>query len=185
MKQDRHKLNTADIITLIRMAGTLLLVVVEPLTARFFWLYGLTGLPDVLDGWIARTTNTASDFGAKLDRAADLLFYAVMLLRLFPILWQRLPVQIWYAVAVILAVRLSAYLLAAVKFHRFAAMHTWLNKLTGGAVFLLPYVLAVRPGVGFSWAICVLAFASSTEELLIHLFHRDYRADRKSILSKG
>lgn len=85
----------------------------------------------------------------------------------------------------ILAVRLSAYLLAAVKFHRFAAMHTWLNKLTGGAVFLLPYVLAVRPGVGFSWAICVLAFASSTEELLIHLFHRDYRSDRKSILSKG
>ena len=172
MKQDRHKLNTADIITLIRMAGTLLLVVVEPLTARFFWLYGLTGLTDVLDGWIARKTNTASDFGAKLDSAADLLFYAVMLLRLFPTLWILLPRQIWYAVAVIVMVRLSAYLVAAVKYRCFASLHTKMNKLTGLAVFLLPFSLATQFRIAYCWAVCVIGAVSSAQELLIHLCSR-------------
>lgn len=172
MKQDRHKLNTADIITLIRMAGTLLLLVVEPLTSSFFWLYGLTGVTDALDGWIARKTNTASDFGAKLDSAADLLFYAVMLLRLFPTLWILLPRQIWYVVAVIVMVRLSAYLVAAVKYRCFASLHTKMNKLTGLAVFLLPFFLATQFHIAYCWAVCVIGAVSSAQELLIHLCSR-------------
>ncbi|WP_373218419.1 hypothetical protein [Ruminococcus sp. 5_1_39BFAA] len=35
---------------------------------------------------------------------------------LSPILWIRIPVEIWYAVAMVLLLRLSAYLAAAVKF---------------------------------------------------------------------
>ena len=46
------------------------------------------------------------------------------------------------------------------------SLHTWLNKLTGVGVFLLPYVLVVTDGVTYTWAVCVLAFASSVEELL-------------------
>ena len=87
MKKNRifnHKLNTADVITMSRMAGTILLAFLRPLSAGFFLVYTLTGLTDVLDGWIARRTKTASDFGAKLDSIADLLFYTVMLIRLFP-----------------------------------------------------------------------------------------------------
>ena len=74
----------ADIITMSCMAGTILLAFLRPLSAGFFLVYTLTGLTDVLDGWIARMTKTASDFGAKLDSIADLLFYTVMLIRLFP-----------------------------------------------------------------------------------------------------
>lgn len=46
------------------------------------------------------------------------------------------------------------------------SLHTWLNKLTGVGVFLLPYVLVVTDGVTYTWAVCVLAFVSSVEELL-------------------
>ena len=53
----------------------------------FFAIYALTGLTDVLDGWIARKMGSASQFGAKLDSVADLIFYAVMLIMIFPILW--------------------------------------------------------------------------------------------------
>ena len=106
-----------------------------------------------------------------------------MLLRLFPELWQRLPAEIWYAVALIILVRLAAYAAAAIKYHRFASLHTWLNKLTGGAVFLLPLALTVSTGVGYCIIVCILAFAASLEELLIHLSRKDYRADRKSIFS--
>lgn len=179
-----HKLNIADIITMFRIAGTILLALLRPLSAGFFLVYTLTGLTDVLDGWIARRTRTASDFGAKLDSIADLMFYAVMLVWLFPVLLKLLPVQIWYAVIGILFLRLSAYCVAAIKYRQFASLHTWLNKLTGGAVFLLPYMVVFSSGTVYSWALCALACAASFEELMIHLSRESYEGNTKSILEK-
>lgn len=179
-----HKWNIADTITASRIAGSLCLIFLSPGSLGFFAVYTLTGLTDALDGWLARKTGSASPFGARLDSIADLLFYTVMLIRLMPLLWAALPVQIWYAVAGILLLRLSAYCVAAVKYRRFASLHTWLNKLNGGAVFPLPYILAVSSGVAYSWALCALAGAASLEELLIHLSRERYDADRKSILPK-
>lgn len=184
-RAETHKLNTADVITMLRIVGTLALLFLRPLSAGFFWLYALTGLTDVLDGWIARKTKTASDFGAKLDSFADLLFYAVMLLRIFPFLWNSLPNDIWYGVAIILIVRLAAYLIAAVKFHRFAALHTYLNKLTGGAVFLIPFLLPTPYAAIFCWIVCAVAAAASLEELVLHLRRQAYDANVKSVFQKG
>ena len=185
MKRDiteTHKWNTADTVTSVRMAASLLLLFLTPQSREFFAAYALTGLTDVLDGWLARRTGTASEFGARLDSIADLLFYGVVLIRFLPVLRQALPGEIWYAVAVILLVRLAAYVVAAIKYRHFASLHTRLNKLTGAAIFLLPYVLAVSTGVGYSWAVCILAFAASLEELIIHLCRPGCRADRKSVL---
>ena len=94
-----------NFITLLRMIGTMGLLFLRPMSPQFLTIYLLTGITDVLDGWLARKTGTASEFGARLDSIADLLFYAVMLIRIFPVLWERLPVQIWYAVAGILLFR--------------------------------------------------------------------------------
>ena len=183
-KSQSHKWNTADTITSVRIAASLFLLLLPLRSAGFLVVYTLTGLTDVLDGWLARKTGTASDFGARLDSIADLLFYTILLLRLFPVLWQLLPPQIWYAVAGIILVRLAAYVTAAVKFHRFAALHTWLNKLTGAGIFLLPYVLAGSAGIVYSWAVCGLALAASLEELMIHLCGTGYRADRRSVFQR-
>ena len=101
MDKNKHRLNVADIITLLRIFGTVLLLLFKPLTPGFFCVYALTGLTDVLDGWIARKTKTAGEFGARLDSIADLLFYTVMLIRLLPVLLSKLPNEIWYAVAVV------------------------------------------------------------------------------------
>lgn len=181
MNKMKHQLNAADILTLLRIAGTILLVALRPLSAGFFLLYALAGLTDVLDGWIARKTKTASDFGARLDSIADLLFYAVMLFRVFPILWNTLPRNIWYAVALIVIIRLSAYLTAAVKYRRFASLHTYLNKLTGMAVFLVPFSLKTPYGTAFCWAVCAIAACASLEELAIHLHSHTYCPSVKSI----
>ena len=179
-----HKWNTADTITSVRIAASILLFFLPLRSARFIAVYTITGLTDALDGWLARKTGTASDFGARLDSVADLMFYGIVLVRLFPVLWQLLPVEIWYVVAAALLVRLAAYITAAVKYHQFASLHTWLNKLTGAAIFLLPYVLAASTGIVYSWAICILAFAASAEELTIHFYRGEYRADIKSIFQR-
>lgn len=168
-----HKWNVADTITAVRIAASLLLLALPLDTIAFYVVYGLTGLTDALDGWLARKMGIASAFGAKLDSIADLLFYGVLLFRLFPVLWAELPGVIWYAVAGILLVRLAAYLTAAVRFHSFAALHTRLNKLTGAALFLLPWVRLVSGGAGYCWALCILAFLASVEEWMIHLRRRD------------
>ena len=70
------------------MVSTLLLLFLTPKSPVFFAVYSLTGLTDALDGWLARKTGTASDFGARLDSIADLLFYGIVMFRFFPFLNQ-------------------------------------------------------------------------------------------------
>ena len=181
-RQKLHQLNIADIITLIRMVGTLFLLMLKPLSLAFFWVYALTGLTDVLDGWIARKTKTTSDFGARLDSIADLVFYAVMLTGIFPILFEKLPSEIWYVVAVVLCIRILAYVIAVIKYRLFASLHTYLNKFTGAAVFLIPFSLITDYTVAFCWIVSGVAMAASIEELVIHIRRKDYCSNVKSIL---
>ena len=138
----------------------------------------------VRDGAVARKTGNVSEFGSLLDSIADLLFYAVMLIRFLHVLYETLPVQILYCAAAILVLRLSAYITAAGKYRRFASLHTYMNKLTGAALFLLPYALAMTTGGVYSWGLCVLAFAASAEELVIHLCPPGYQSDRKSVFQQ-
>lgn len=179
--QNKHRLNVADYITLLRIVGTILILFLKPLTLGFFCIYALTGITDVLDGWIARKTKTADNFGARLDSIADLLFYTVILIRLLPILAYKMPNEIWYMVAVIICIRILAYITAAIKFRLFASLHTYLNKFTGAAVFFIPFSLITDYAVVFCFAVCTVAAASSFEELVIHILSKNYSPNVKSI----
>ena len=75
-----------NLITMVRIIGSLCLLFVQPLKKPFYIIYTIAGLSDALDGFIARKTNSVSELGSKLDSIADLSFYIVMILRLFPVL---------------------------------------------------------------------------------------------------
>lgn len=179
-----HRWNAADSVTSLRMIGSVCLLFPRLGSIGFYAVYTLTGLTDALDGWLARKTGTASDFGARLDSISDLLFYAIMLLRLFPALIGILPVQLWYVAFGVAMLRLAAYLTAAVKFHRFASLHTWLNKLTGCAVFLLPYVLMSSFTPVYCWITCMLGGVASVDELAIHLDSQTYGYGSRSFFHR-
>lgn len=170
-----------NFITFLRMAGTVGLIFTVPFSGAFYIVYTLCGISDVLDGLIARLTKKTTEFGAKLDSIADLLFYTVMLLRIFPVLWERLPETIWYLVALILVLRCASYFTAAVKYKRFSARHTYLNKLTGVTLFFVPYFLTKSVGVTVCFVVCVIAILAVVEELLIHLLSKEYDSKRKTI----
>lgn len=170
-----------NFITLLRMVGTVCLVFTIPFSGAFYVVYTLCGLSDVLDGLIARLTKKTTEFGAKLDSIADILFYTVMLIRIFPVLWEVLPKSIWYLVAVVLLIRCVSYLTAAVKYKRFAARHTYLNKLTGVALFSVPYFLTHTGDVIVCFVVCIIAVLASLEELVIHLSSKEYDSKRKTI----
>lgn len=77
-------LNSANQLTFCRIIFIPLLVLIyySPFEWRFFAsgaLFGLAGITDALDGYIARKYNITSAFGAFLDPVADKLMVAVAL----------------------------------------------------------------------------------------------------------
>lgn len=175
-------LTVPNCITALRIVGAITLFFLAPLSGVFYIVYSLCGLSDVLDGFIARSTGSAGEFGAKLDSVADLLFYTAMLVKILPTLWALLPRWIWIAVGLILLVRFAAYLIAAFRYRRFASLHTYLNKLTGLILFAVPYFLGLPFGRAYCFLVCIVAALSSTEELIMHLLSTEYSTGKKSLL---
>ena len=71
------KKHIANIITGSRVAFSLPLLFIPLTSAWFYVLYMFCGLTDMIDGTIARKTGAVSNFGAKLDTAADFVFTPV------------------------------------------------------------------------------------------------------------
>lgn len=184
MKKETHfaREMIPNMITATRLIGVVLLLFVRPLSVAFFVIYTLCGISDVLDGCVARAMKCTSEFGARLDSISDMLFYLMMLIRVFPPLFDVLPKWIWVYVAAVIAVRIVSYLFAAIKYHRFASVHTYLNKATGFVVFLLPYVLMTPAITPFSIVVCTVAMIASVEELIIHITNKEYSESRKTLL---
>ena len=176
--------NLPNSITALRILGAVLLFFTVPCSTPFYVLLTLCGLTDVLDGAVARATGAVSPLGARLDSIADLVFYSVMLVRLLPLLWQKLPRELWLGVGGLVLLRLAAYGVAAVKYRRFAALHTWLNKLTGLLVFLLPYLLWSSLLPAYCLALEGAAGLAVLEELAIHLTRSRYRPDVRTIFRR-
>jgi len=176
---DVQYLNAANIITSFRILGTACLLFTSPFSKIFYIIYTLSGLSDVFDGYVARKTGTTSAFGAMLDSIADLVLYGVMVLKIFPALWEKLPGGIWIAVMAVVAVRIISYLAAAVKYKRFASLHTKLNKITGFAVFMIPYMIKLPVAVPYCIAACTVSAISSAEEMLIHIRNEKYTGKEK------
>ena len=181
-KEKTEILTVPNSITFLRILGTIVLLFIKPLSVLFFVIYAFTGLTDALDGFVARKTGTQSDFGAKLDSVADLLFYTAMMIKILPVLIKEMPKLIWCFVAAVLAVRLASYLVAACKYHRFSSMHTYLNKLTGAAVFILPFMLITPVKTFYAFFAVCLGITASLEELIIHFKSESYNASVKSLL---
>lgn len=175
--------NLPNLITLSRIAAALVLIPVRAFSGIFFGIYTYCGISDVLDGALSRKMNLESESGARLDSAADLVFYAVMLVKILPDLAKILPLWARYAVGLILLLRILSYITAALKYRRFASMHTYMNKLTGFLVFTIPYIMLVPfAKTAFIIIICTAALLSSAEEMLIHILSKEYDPDRKTLL---
>lgn len=174
--------NLPNIISCLRIAGTVWLLFMEPLSKLFLVIYALTGISDILDGAIARKYGTTSELGAKLDSIADLLFYTLILIRIMPVMWVTLPKKIWFLVGAVLVVRGFSYLTAALKYHRFSSMHTYMNKFTGFMVFGVPFAIVSPIAIPYCWCVCAVAMLASLEELIIHLMSKEYDSGRKMLL---
>ena len=131
----------ANGITFFRILCSLALLFCMPLSLPFYALYTAAGLSDIFDGWIARKTNTATKFGAKLDALADIVFAAVVLIMLLPIL--ELPLWMIGWIGVIVLIKLVNIVIGFVRNHTLTAVHSVINKVTGALVFIVPFTLQI------------------------------------------
>ena len=130
----------ANSITGIRIASSIALLFFPAFSPVFFTLYIIAGVSDMIDGTVARKTGTVSEFGSKLDTAADLILVIVCLIKLLPVLDVPTWLIIWIIViAVIKAINLlSGYVLRK----EIVVLHTVMNRVTGVLLFALPLTLS-------------------------------------------
>lgn len=152
----------ANLITSCRILLSLLLLFFPALSPGFYGLYLAAGLSDMLDGFVARRTNSASPLGAKLDSMADLVFLAVCLIKLLPVL--TLPVWLWVWVGLIALLRLVNILSGFVCRKKLVLLHTRANKLTGALLFLLPLSLGFLNIAYTTVPLCALASFAAIQE---------------------
>ena len=133
------KKHIANIITGSRIVLSLPLLLIPLTSAWFYALYLLCGLSDMIDGTVARRTNSASDFGARLDTVSDFMFMSVALSKVLPHL--PIPAWLWIWIGVIAMIKLGNAALGFVRTKKLISPHTLLNKITGLLLFLLPVTL--------------------------------------------
>ena len=74
----------ANILTGYRILGSILLLFFPTFSLGFYVTYLLCGLSDMVDGTIARRTNSVSRFGSQLDTVADMVFVIASLIKVLP-----------------------------------------------------------------------------------------------------
>lgn len=152
----------ANIITGSRIVFSIALLFITPFSPMFYVLYAVAGLTDMIDGTVARKTNTVSAFGARLDSVADFVFVTVCLFKLLPIL--DIPVWLWIWIAVIALIKVINIISGAIKQKRMIAVHSLMNKITGALCFLLPLTLSLIDLKYGTIVVCTVATFAAIQE---------------------
>jgi CDP-diacylglycerol--glycerol-3-phosphate 3-phosphatidyltransferase len=168
-----------NLISLSRIVLSIVLLFFFNELSTFVIIYFLCGVSDVLDGTIARWTNTKSDLGAKLDSIADFIFFGIMIVWIIWFFGNDLR-EYYLFLAVILLIRIGGLLLAFFKYRVFLMLHTWGNKITGVFVFFTPIFLLFQNNT-IIYLVITIAVLAAIEEVVIHIISKQPDPDRKGL----
>ena len=158
------KKHIANLITGSRVFFSLLLLFIPTLSEWFYILYLVTGFTDLIDGTIARRLGAESTFGSRLDTASDFTFLIVLAIKIVPLV--RVPVWLWVWAISLLIIKLGNISVLFLFRRKLISMHTTLNRLTGGVLFIFPLSLTYLDNAYVFSAICVLLTASTLQEII-------------------
>ena len=123
-----------NIITLLRIAGSFGLLLCDVTGVAYWIIYGLCGISDIAEGWLARKLKCVTKKGALLDSLADICFVACCTWKLLPIV--DLPQWLWLWAGVIVAIKIVNQISALVMYGHCSFPHTQANKATGFLLFI-------------------------------------------------
>jgi CDP-diacylglycerol--glycerol-3-phosphate 3-phosphatidyltransferase len=152
----------ANIITLIRVLCSIAILFCPVFSVAFYSLYIAAGVSDMIDGWVARRTNTVSEFGAKLDTVADFVFVVVCLVKLLPVM--DVPVWLYVWIGIIAVIKIINIVSGYVVQKRFVSVHSVMNKVTGVLLFVLPLTLSFIDLKYSATVVCIIATFAAVQE---------------------
>lgn len=161
----------ANIITSFRILGSILLLFFPAFSAEFYITYILCGFSDMIDGTIARKTNSNSVLGSKLDTISDLVFVTVSLIKILP----TINIPIWLLIwgIIIASIKIGNIMWGYISEKQFVALHTIMNKITGFLLFLLPITLSfIEIKYSFTVVFSIATFAAIQEWFYIAIKHK-------------
>ena len=152
----------ANAISIFRIAASIVLLFGPVFSPAFYACYIMAGLSDMLDGFVARKTNTASRFGAKLDTIADYMFVAICLIKLLPVL--SIPAWLYGWIGIIALIKTVNLVSGFAVQKKFVSVHSVINKATGALLFLLTLTIPVLPLKYSAIVVCALATVAAIQE---------------------
>ena len=152
----------ANILTFSRILGSILLLFFPALSFEFYIIYIFCDFSDMIDGRIARITNSVCQYGSCLDTIADFVFVVVSLIKLLPIIHIQLWLWIWSGVISI--IKMSNIVFGYVLKKRIISLHTIMNKVTGLLLFLLPLTMPLADLKYTAVVVCAVATFSAIQE---------------------
>lgn len=172
-----------NIITLTRIIGSIYIILLKPLSTMFFIIYSLCVISDILDGYIARKTNTSTKFGESLDSFADAIFFIIILVKFLVL--ERVENYIIYWLISICGIKVVSLIVGFIKYKTVAFLHTYANKFTGGVISICFPIMYLLGGVTKTLVfLCILASIASIEELQINLTSKKLNRNVRSIFKK-
>ena len=116
----------------------------------------------MVDGTIARRTNTVSKFGANLDTIADMTFLTVSLFKILPVIHMQKWLWIW--AGIIAVIKIGNNICGILCRKKVVSLHTISNKITGVCLFLLPLTIPFCETQYSIPVVCAIATVSAILE---------------------
>lgn len=157
------KKHIANIVTSIRILGSVCMLCSSVFSPLFYGTYLLCGFTDMIDGTIARKTNSVTTFGSHLDSIADLIFLTAASIKILPAIY--IPNWLWFSILIVFIMKIAAVVWRYILVQQFVLKHTLMNKLTGFLLFLLPPSLPFVEIKYSAGIVCTVAFFSAIQEL--------------------
>ena len=152
----------ANIITGFRVLISIALLFCPVFSPVFYMLYLIAGLSDMIDGTIARRTNTVSEFGARFDTAADFVFVVVCLIKFLPVI--SMPVWLWVWIVMIALIKTVNIISGYIVQKKLVAVHSVMNKVTGVLLFILPLTFPIVSLKYLAIPVCAVATFAAVQE---------------------
>ena len=152
----------ANTITFSRIAASIVLLFCLVFSPAFYVFYIAAGLSDMLDGFAARKTGTVSEAGSRLDTIADIVFAAVCLIKVIPVLDVPVWLSVW--IAVIAFLKAANIAVGYIRQKAFVSVHSVINKVTGGLLFAFPLTLNFIDLKYSAAVVCMVATSAAIQE---------------------
>ena len=159
----------------VLLLGSFAILPIPPLSIPFFAIYIVCVITDIIDGPIARKTNTVTGLGSTLDSVADVILIFTVLAILIPIL--DFEMWMFICIAIVIVIRAFAITVGFKKFRTLIILHTYSSKTTSLLLACFPIFYGFF-GIGIAFGIAAIAaIPSALDELCILIRLKELKRD--------